>query len=75
MTITQGDNPVHLAGQFRVMRCNQRCQTGFTYQRHQHAKHGISRLRIKVAGRFICEQDIGHIGQCTGNGDTLLFAA
>ena len=75
MTVAQRHHPIHLACKFRVVGRNQRRQTGFTHQCHQHAKHRFGGLRIKVAGGFIGKQHIRHIGQRTGNRHALLFAA
>jgi len=67
--------PIHLGGEIDVVRGDQRCKTFRAHKVHQRIEHAAGRARIKIAGRFVGQNDGRAIHESACDGDALALTS
>ena len=69
------NDPVEAAREIEVMCRNQRREPIIADEVQKRVEYAFAGRVIEIAGRLVAEQDLGVVGECTGDRDPLLLAA
>lgn len=75
LTIGKVDDPVAFLGKVEVVRDDQEAGSFILVHLPHEIEHIIGRLAVEIAGRFVCENEIGPHRQRPRNRHTLLLSA
>jgi hypothetical protein len=75
LSVFQHHYPRHAAGQFKIMGCNQGANALVRYEAKKFGMNLVGRVRVKVTGRLIGEEQQGLVRKGPGNRHSLLFTA
>ena len=74
-SLVQAKYAVHLCGKTFIVRRYDGRRAFAPHQRHEFAKHHISRMFIEISGGLVGQYQLGPVGQSAGNRHALLLAA